>query len=250
MPIFESSSAYARSLMGVHLFHFHISNCSQRARFALELKEVSWTSHHLDLSKGEHLSPDYLAINPNGVVPALVHDGVTVLESNDIITYLNETFLGVDLDPESCDQPIAASLLVLASDVQRALKTLSHHYLFRPFRNITSADVEAMRAAGAADDITVFMADYAENGPAWAERVRASEAEMQDAIRKLEARLSEYEWLGGRQFGLADISWSVNAYRLHQCNWPMREDSLVLAWLERISAMAAFRRMVVDYVPC
>jgi glutathione S-transferase len=46
----------------------------------------------LDLKKGETKKPDFLKLNPNGRVPTLVHDGVTVWESAAITIYLGETF--------------------------------------------------------------------------------------------------------------------------------------------------------------
>lgn len=72
-------------MRGLHLFHFMLSNCSQRVRLGLEEKGLAWTSHHLNLAANEHVTSDYQRINPKGVVPTLVHDGQVVIESNDII---------------------------------------------------------------------------------------------------------------------------------------------------------------------
>ena len=71
-------------------------------RLALEEKGIAWTSHHVNLPKNENLGPEFQALNPNGVVPVLVHDGTTVIESNDIIQYLEQNFDGPVLNP---DQP-------------------------------------------------------------------------------------------------------------------------------------------------
>lgn len=49
----------------------------------------------LDLKAGDTKKADYLAINPHGKVPALVHDGVAIWESSAITMYLGEAF-GVD----------------------------------------------------------------------------------------------------------------------------------------------------------
>ena len=46
----------------------------------------------VDLKKGETRTPDYLLLNPNGKVPLLVHDGVSIWESAAITLYLGETF--------------------------------------------------------------------------------------------------------------------------------------------------------------
>ena len=54
---------------------------------ALEFDEV-----RIDLGKKEQLKPDYLALNPNGVVPTLVDDGVPIIESSVICEYLDEKY--------------------------------------------------------------------------------------------------------------------------------------------------------------
>jgi glutathione S-transferase len=50
---------------------------------------------NLDLSAGDPKKPDYLKVNPNGRVPAIVHDGTAIWESSAITMYLGEVF-GVD----------------------------------------------------------------------------------------------------------------------------------------------------------
>src|SRR5262249_25607304 len=99
MPIINSSSTEARNLRGLHLYHFSMSNCSQKARFCLEEKGLHWTSHPVDLSNNQHLTPEFVAINPKGLVPVLVHDGVVVTESSDIIDYVDQHFPDPPLRP-------------------------------------------------------------------------------------------------------------------------------------------------------
>jgi ganglioside-induced differentiation-associated protein 1 len=48
MPIINTGSAEARNLKGLHLYHFSMSNCSQKARLCLEEKGLQWTSHPVD----------------------------------------------------------------------------------------------------------------------------------------------------------------------------------------------------------
>src|SRR6202167_6773237 len=66
------------------------STCSQRVRFVLNAKKLPFTEVKLDLLAGDQLKPDYLALNPNGVVPTLDHDGAIVTDSSVIIEYLDE----------------------------------------------------------------------------------------------------------------------------------------------------------------
>jgi glutathione S-transferase len=72
------------------LYNAPQSTCSQRARFVLNAKQLTFTEIKLDLLAGDQLKPDYLALNPNGVVPTLDHDGAIVIDSSVIIEYLDE----------------------------------------------------------------------------------------------------------------------------------------------------------------
>ena len=81
-------------------------------------KKLDWTGHRLELLKFEHLQPDYLRLNPNGVVPTLVHDGRVILESSVICQYLDEAF------PEPADFTAAKIAIFIASIVAAAIGTL------------------------------------------------------------------------------------------------------------------------------
>ncbi len=70
------------------LYHYPLSPCSEKIRYALAIKGLSWHEVHLDLSKKENLSEEYLAINPAGCIPALVAGTDVVVESTTILDYL------------------------------------------------------------------------------------------------------------------------------------------------------------------
>ncbi len=57
---------------------------------ALEEMGLAYDVHRIDLAKGEQKSPEFLAICPNGRVPALVDDGFAIFESGAILVYLAE----------------------------------------------------------------------------------------------------------------------------------------------------------------
>ncbi len=76
--------------MTFKLYNAPQSTCSQRVRFVLNAKGLPFTEEKLDLLAGDQLKPDYLALNPNGVVPTLDHDGGIVIDSSVIIEYLDE----------------------------------------------------------------------------------------------------------------------------------------------------------------
>ncbi len=82
------------------LYNAPQSTCSQRVRYTLNLKGVPFEEHKLDLFRGDQLKPEYLAINPNGVVPSLVHRGKAITDSAVIIEYIDEVVDGHRLVPE------------------------------------------------------------------------------------------------------------------------------------------------------
>ena len=96
--------------MKLKLYHARWSLCSQMVRVAMEEKGLSYESNLIKLCdqypEGENLSPEYLAINPKGIVPSLDLDGEIVTESTNIIKKLNSLSGENDMDlwPADVDQ--------------------------------------------------------------------------------------------------------------------------------------------------
>ncbi len=78
--------------MTLELFHNDMSTCSQKVRLTLAEKVLDWTNHHLDLRAGDQQKPDYMALNPNGVVPTLRDNGTVIIESTVINEYLDDAY--------------------------------------------------------------------------------------------------------------------------------------------------------------
>src|SRR3546814_8050371 len=83
----------------IELYHNDLSSCAQKVRIALYEKQLPWKSHHLNLRKGDQFKPEYMKLNPNGVVPTLVHGDRVVIESNVILEYIEDTFPEPSLSP-------------------------------------------------------------------------------------------------------------------------------------------------------
>jgi glutathione S-transferase len=250
MGLYQSEHPDLPKMKGLHLFHFVMSNCSQRVRLGLEEKGVDWTSHHLDLPNNAHVSADYQRINPNGVVPTLVHDGQVVLESNDILVYLDEHFPDPPLRPsESLARAAMDARISDSSGFQSVIKVLSHELLFRPFRKIGSEEIELYERDHNDPVLVAWLRDYAEAGPAWESRVREANEGLESGLRTLETSLEKSEWLSGDRYGLADISWAVNYHRLNQAKVDFSPWPRWAKWGERATKRPAFQAAVVHYVP-
>jgi maleylacetoacetate isomerase len=75
------------------VYTFFRSSTSYRLRIALALKGLPWEPHYVSLPRMEHRAPDYMTLNPQGLVPALIEDdGAMLAQSLAIIEYLDERY--------------------------------------------------------------------------------------------------------------------------------------------------------------
>ena len=72
------------------LYHHGSSVCAAKVRFAMDEKGLEWDGVYIDILKGEQFAPEYLKLNPKGVVPALLHDDTVIPDSTVIIEYLDQ----------------------------------------------------------------------------------------------------------------------------------------------------------------
>ncbi len=243
------------SLRGVHLYHAAMSNCSQRVRIVLQEKQVSWVSHLINLGADEHLEPEYQMLHPKGVVPALVHDGVGIIESNDIIRYIDERFPEPSFLPETPDrQRQTDELLQLSDDVQKAIKLLSYLVLFGDRLKKTDEQLkcyaERQRNAALVEWQRRFSKDEFTQ-----EEIDAAVENYRRALAQLDSRLADSAFLVDDKFGLADISWVVNIRRAELLE--LRQPNLLqlqsfpnlLEWYERLEARPSFHSALLAFEP-
>jgi glutathione S-transferase len=93
----------------ITLYHAAPSR-SSTVLFMLEELGAPYELKVLDLQSGDQLKPEYLAINPMGKVPTIVHDGVTITEVGAICTYLADAFPAAGLAPPIGDPQRGAYL--------------------------------------------------------------------------------------------------------------------------------------------
>lgn len=83
----------------LELYNFSQSTCSLKVRLCLAEKGLEWVDRRLVSKDHDHLSDWYLKLNPNGVVPTLIHDGRPIFESAAIMQYLDDVFPEPSLVP-------------------------------------------------------------------------------------------------------------------------------------------------------
>lgn len=103
----------------VVLYDYWRSSASYRVRIALNLLGVDYRTVPINLLEGAHRTPDYLALNPQGLVPTLVIDGNTLTQSLAIIEYLAETRPECGLLPSDITdrQKVRALAYAVAMDI-------------------------------------------------------------------------------------------------------------------------------------
>lgn len=101
------------------LYTFFRSSAAYRVRIALNLKRVDYDSIPKAFARNEHRAADYLALNPQGLIPTLDDDGVVLSQSLAIIEYLNDKFPSPAFFPQdSRDRAQVRSMaLAIACDI-------------------------------------------------------------------------------------------------------------------------------------
>ncbi len=83
----------------VTLYHWEPNANSGKPMLALEEKGVAWNSHYINMLAFDQHQPEYLAVNPQGTIPAMIHGDLTLTESTAIMEYVDEAFDGPALMP-------------------------------------------------------------------------------------------------------------------------------------------------------
>jgi glutathione S-transferase len=192
--------------MALALYNFPQSTCSQKVRFCIAEKELEWEDLRLDPLQEDHLKPWYLELNPNGVVPTLVHNDVAIADSSTIMEYLDEVFPEPRLLPETAvERAHARKWLRYFEEVPTvAIRYPSFQYHFiRRFQALDDTELSA-----AADKRPLRTDFYRRMG-----RTGFTDAEMQASFDKLKQAAHRVDsaivknggtWIMGHQLTLAD----------------------------------------------
>lgn len=194
-------------MQAIKLYNFPRSGHAHRVELMLSLLQLPTELIFVDLAKGEHKQPAYLAINSFGQVPAIDDGGVVLADSNAILVYLAQKYGNgrwLPADP------------VGAARVQRWLSAAAGPIAFGP---------------AAARLVTVFGA-----------QLNAEEAITcaHNLLKVMDAELGKTAYLAGAEPSIADVS--AYSYIAHapEGNVSLDDYDNVRTWLARVEALPGF----------
>jgi glutathione S-transferase len=191
----------------LELYHNVNSVCAQKVRVALAEKGLEYQEHLIDL-RGGQFDPAYMKLNPNAVVPTLVHDGRPVIESSVILYYLDEAFPEPPLMPAEPLQRAAVRLFNKLIDeyVHNSCTILTFATAFRPwFAGLSGEQIEARLAKSPSKQRTEYKRDVALHG-LQSRFVRQALDYHLKLLNMMDEALAKGPWLAGEQFSLADAA--------------------------------------------
>jgi glutathione S-transferase len=200
-------------------YYGRISGNSARAAFGIFESGAPFTAHLVDTRRGEHHSPDYLALNPVGKVPALVDEAFRLWESNAINWYVAEKFPAARLLPASIDGRAA---------VQR--------WLFFQAAHVSPSCTALFRATNRRSQ-----AFWGVTGDAQAAGV--ARTELARWLPVLEQGLEDRDWLE-LEFSLADVAYAPHLYLVEEGGFDFSPYPRVHAWLKRLEARPAWQETI------
>jgi glutathione S-transferase len=232
--------------MTFKLYNAPQSTCSQRVRFVLNAKGQPFAEEKLDLLAGDQLKPEYLALNPNGVVPTLDHDGNIVTDSAVIIEYLDEMVPQQRFTPRDPVKRAAMRSLMRFIDEMpaAAVRIPTFNLAFLP-RFAAMSEDEFVAFAESKPLRKEFMLAMGRKGFPQKEmdgamgRLRRSYERMDESIKD-----SGGPWLMGRDITLADVSVMPALVRMADLNREGDWADLprVAKWYDNIRAHPAFNQ--------
>ena len=215
---------------GIHLFHFHGSSCSQKTRICLNLSNIDYIPHVVDLFNGENYTEYYLGINPRGLVPTLVYNGEVHIESNDIILFIDENIAEVKLVPEGSKGEML-SRLDAEDNLHLDLRTITMRFTqprgdkIRSDENLQNYQEFGSGTVGGIVDINRdrelnFWRKANDSGIS-DEAVKTSANKFKGELDRIDKHLGDNSFLVGDSLSVIDVAWVIYINRLVFCGYPL-----------------------------
>jgi glutathione S-transferase len=229
------------------LYDYHGSPCARRVRIVLLEKGLTWTTRIVDLTKMEQKHPDYLKLNPNGVVPTLMHGDRVIYESNVITEYLDAVFPQPRLypaDPWHCAQAKMWQAFELA--MAKDFRPLMYLRVIGPYdRTRPKDDVMADARRSTDDPAHLDWISRVYDGTAVSEREAALlDSLLHQRLERMEQALADREFLVADRFSIADLSVypRVAMYPIVQLPIDPSRFPNLCRWMARVGDRPSLRR--------
>jgi len=237
----------------LHLYHTDMAVCAAKVRLALAEKNLQWAGTHIDLAAGEQFSPDYLALNPNAVVPTLVHDGLIVRDSTVIGEYLDEVFPDTPLRPSRPHERASMRYWTKQEDeIHQVVNTCMTAIAFRAVERQKSEVARRERAAKIADPIRRERWESLTGEGLESPFATVAVNRLARLLAEMQTALQESPWLGTGQFSLSDIGYLPYFHALSMLQLaPLWNDRFpaVKHWLDTARSRPSFTKGVLDWLP-
>lgn len=231
------------------LYHFGGAICAQKVRLALAEKGVEWTSKECI---GPTLrDPEYLKLNPNGVVPTLIHDGGVLTESRIISEYVDEAFDGPSLRPSD---PRERHLMRLWS--KQIDDSLHLNIFILTFASVARNIFEAMpqearekALPGLRDPVKRRISNELLEDGMESPWVMMAFQRFGRLVDELEERLSAAPYLAGSGYSLADVDYTAYINRLQDLGlqelWSAKP--ALTRWWDVMRERPSYARAITDW---
>ncbi|HLI21379.1 MAG TPA: glutathione S-transferase family protein [Stellaceae bacterium] len=222
------------------LYHNDMSVCAQKVRLCLAEKGLPYEAKHLNLRAGDQQQPDYLKLNPKGVVPTLVDDDTVVVESIVINEYLDDAFPKRPLKPN--DPAGRAKMRWWTKQIDDSIfgatgtvsMSIAFHHQYTP-----EVLDELIRQRGPAYRARFALLQQGVNNPNFPDAIKR----LYKMVADMNAALERGPWLCGEMFTLADIAYAPYLTRLDHLKFLgfLDKHKRAADWYERMKARASYR---------
>jgi len=235
----------------LELYHGTTSVCAQKARLTLAEKGLEWESHLMALN-GDQLDPAYLKLNPNGVVPTLVHDGNVIVESTVIMHYLDDTFPTPPLMPRHPLDRTRAHLFKKLMDeyIHPACIVFTFATANRaPLASLSKEQRDAQLAKAPLQRQSEYKRAAVEEGLG-SPRGKEATKSFEKLLKWIEESTERGPWLAGPDFSLADIAAIPYMVRLEMLKlsrmWERKPG--VARWWERVKTRPSYETAITKWL--
>ena len=233
------------------LYHGRTSVCSVKARLALAEKGVEFDSK-LMMLRGDQHEPAYMKLNPNAVVPTLVHDGHVVIESTVIMHYVNDVFPGPALVPAD---PLARSKVHMTTKLMD--EYVHNCCTVLTFATANRANLQKLSPEQLEADLAKSPSRTRSEAKRQVVALGLDAPLVVDALRvhgklldHIERAMQHGDFIAGTGYSLADAAATPYLYRLEKLRmakiWENRPG--VTAWYARMQARPSFKTAVEDWM--